>query len=54
MRKVSVQNNTLWMLTAGIATPIMTALACNKAETIYHSYCWKNIQTKKLTLLLKI
>ncbi|GEM_PF-3078462 len=32
MRKVSVQNNTLWMLTAGIATPLMTALACNKAE----------------------
>lgn len=32
MRKISVQNNTLWMLTAGIATPIMTALACNKAE----------------------
>ena len=32
MRKISVQNNTLWMLTAGIATPIMTALACNQAE----------------------
>ena len=32
MRKISVQNNTLWMLTAGLATPIMTALACNKAE----------------------
>jgi len=32
MRKISVQNNTLWMLTAGIATPIMTALACNRAE----------------------
>ena len=28
MRKVSVQNNTLWMLTAGFATPLMTALAC--------------------------
>ena len=28
MRKVSVQNNTLWMLTAGLATPLMTALAC--------------------------
>ena len=28
MRKVSVQNNTLWMLTAGFATPVMTALAC--------------------------
>ena len=34
MRKISVQNNTLWMLTAGIATPIMTALACNKAEQV--------------------
>lgn len=34
MRKISVQNNTLWMLTAGIATPIMTALACNKAEKL--------------------
>ena len=32
IRKVSVQNNTLWMLTAGIATPIMTALTCNFAE----------------------
>lgn len=32
MRKICVQNNTMWMLTAGIATPIMTALACNKAE----------------------
>ena len=32
MRKISVQNNTMWMLTAGIATPIMTALACNKIE----------------------
>jgi hypothetical protein len=32
MRKVAVQNNTLWMLTAGLATPLMTALACNKLE----------------------
>lgn len=32
MRKISVQNNTMWMLTAGIATPLMTALACNQAE----------------------
>ena len=32
MRKISVQNNTLWMLTAGPATPIMTALACNFLE----------------------
>lgn len=32
IRKVSVQNNTLWMLTAGVATPVMTALACNRIE----------------------
>lgn len=32
IRKVSVQNNTLWMLTAGVATPVMTALACNRLE----------------------
>lgn len=28
MRKIATQNNTLWMLTAGFATPLMTALAC--------------------------
>ncbi len=43
MRKVSVQNNTLWMLTAGIATPLMTALACNKAEK------WITPQAEKYT-----
>ncbi|MDR1167672.1 MAG: hypothetical protein LBK53_02115 [Heliobacteriaceae bacterium] len=32
MRKIAVQNNTLWMLSAGFATPIMAGLACNKAE----------------------
>ena len=28
MRKIATQNNTLWMLSAGFATPILTALAC--------------------------
>ena len=28
MRKIATQNNTLWMLTAGFATPVMTALIC--------------------------
>lgn len=28
MRKISIQNNTLWMLTAGFATPLLSALAC--------------------------
>lgn len=32
MKKIALQNNTLWMLTAGFATPIMSALICNKAE----------------------
>ena len=32
MRKVATQNNTLWMLTAGFATPLMTALLCNVIE----------------------
>lgn len=29
MRKIALQNNTMWMLTAGFATPIMSALICN-------------------------
>ena len=32
MRKIGTQNNTLWMLTAGFATPLMTALICNGIE----------------------
>lgn len=31
-KKTAVQGNTLWMLTAGIATPTMSALACNGLE----------------------
>ena len=34
MRKVATQNNTLWMLTAGFATPVMTALICCGLEKI--------------------
>jgi len=32
MRKIALQNNTLWMLTAGFATPILSALMCNMLE----------------------
>ena len=28
MRKIAIQNNTLWMMTAGVATPVITALMC--------------------------
>ena len=34
MRKIAVQNNTLWMLGAGLATPVMTALICCGLERI--------------------
>lgn len=47
MRKVSVQNNTMWMMTAGIATPIMTALACNQAEK-YITPLAENYSNKKV------
>lgn len=38
MKKTAVQNNTLWMLTAGFATPIMSALICNLSEKPLNKY----------------
>ena len=35
MVKIARQNNTLWMLTSGIAVPTLTALMCNGFERIY-------------------
>ena len=32
MKKIAIQNNTLWMLTAGFATPVLSALICNLSE----------------------
>ena len=34
MRKIATQNNTLWMLTAGFATPVMAALMCVGLEKL--------------------
>ena len=34
MRKIAIQNNTLWMLGAGFATPVMTALICSGLERV--------------------
>jgi hypothetical protein len=31
-QKTAIQGNTLWMMTAGFASPIMSALACNRLE----------------------
>ena len=33
-QKIALQGNTLWMLTAGFATPLMSALICNGAEKL--------------------
>jgi len=38
MRKLAVQNNTLWMLTAGFATPVMSALMCNYSEPYLNKF----------------
>ena len=38
MRKLAIQNNTLWMLTAGFATPVMTGLICNGLEPYLGKY----------------
>lgn len=54
MRKIAVQNNTLWMLTAGIATPIMTALACNKAEGIITPIAEKHSNKKVNDSIVKV
>lgn len=51
MRKTAVQNNTLWMLTAGFATPVMSALICNRAEP-YVSRFLNNRQMKKADNML--
>ena len=41
MRKIALQNNTLWMLTAGFATPVMSALMCNLLEGPVERYMSK-------------
>lgn len=51
MRKIAVQNNTLWMLTAGFATPVMSALICSLSEPYVNKYL-NNMQMKKADKLL--
>lgn len=51
MKKIAIQNNTLWMLTAGFATPVMSALICNQAEPYLAKYL-NNIQNKKADKIL--
>lgn len=63
IRKVAIQNNTLWMLGAGFAVPVMTALTCCGLEKVltpvmeklrnarYNSNIAKTLKlTEKMTL----
>ncbi len=52
MKKIGIQNNTLWMLTAGFATPIMSGLICNMAEPYLLKYL-DNKNNKAADAILK-
>lgn len=51
MKKIAIQNNTLLMLTAGFATPVMSALICNQTEP-YLAKWLNNRKNKKADLIL--
>ncbi len=51
MKKIAVQNNTLWMLTAGFAPAIMTGLVCNGVTPYLNRYL-DEIKNKKADNIL--
>ena len=51
MRKIALQNNTMWMLTAGFATPIMSALICEALKNPIHNYQDQKLNKKANALL---
>ncbi len=56
MNKIATQNNTLWMLTAGFATPVMAALGCFGLEYLVGpgAVKFKNINSdKKINQILE-
>ena len=54
MKKIAIQNNTLWMLTAGFATPITSALLCNLCEKPLNNYLNEKRSTKADRLLVDL
>lgn len=54
MRKIALQNNTMWMLTAGFATPIMSALICNALENPISRYQDKKLNQNADDLLVNL
>ncbi len=51
-RKTAIQNNTLWMLGAGFATPVMTALICCGLEKVI-SPVMEAVRNKKFNSKIK-
>ncbi len=51
MRKIALQNNTMWMLTSGFATPIMSALICNSLENPIQNYQTARLNKKANALM---
>lgn len=51
MRKIALQNNTLWMLTAGFATPLMSALMCNALEKPVAAWLDRRVSNKADSLM---
>lgn len=51
MRKIALQNNTMWMLTSGFATPLLSALICNKLEGPVAKYLHDKKDKKSEALL---
>jgi len=49
--KVALQNNTIWMLSSGFATPLLSALICNRLEKPVSEYL-HNYMNKKSDALL--
>ncbi len=39
MKKIATQDNTLWMLSAGFAVPVMSAMICNQLEQPVKNLC---------------
>ncbi len=51
MRKIALQNNTMWMLTSGFATPIMSALICDALQKPIANYQDKKLNKKADAIL---
>ncbi len=54
MKKTAIQNNTMWMWTAGFATPVLSALICNACEKPITNLIGKHRAKKADNMLLDL